>query len=110
MLVTVRERTKEIGIRRAIGASPWVIARQIISESLVLTALAGLAGIVVGVGIMALMGNILAHAETFIKDPNVSFSAATTSLVIIIVIGILAGLLPALRALRIKPIEALSEE
>lgn len=110
MLVTVRERTKEIGIRRAIGASPWVIARQIISESLVLTALAGLAGIVVGVGIMALMGNILAHAETFIKDPNVSFSAAITSLVIIIVIGILAGLLPALRALRIKPIEALSEE
>lgn len=110
MLVTVRERTKEIGIRRAIGASPWMIARQIIAESTVLTALAGLVGIMAGVGILHVVGKVLEHSDKFIKDPQVSFGAAVASLVIIIVIGVLAGLLPATRALKIKPIEALSEE
>lgn len=110
MLVTVRERTKEIGIRRAIGASPWVIMRQIIAESVVLTSLAGLAGIMAGVGAVLLTARVLEHADTFLKEPNVSFGVAITCLVIIIVIGILAGLLPALRALKIKPVEALGEE
>ncbi len=110
MLVTVRERTKEIGIRRAIGASPWVIARQIIAESTLLTTLAGVCGIVVGVGILAIVEQVLAQSDTFMKNPQVSFSAAIVCLLIIIVIGILAGLLPAVRALKIKPIEALSEE
>ena len=110
MLVTVRERTKEIGIRRAIGASPWVIARQIIAESTLLTGIAGVTGIMTGVGILAVIEPIMAQSETFMKDPQVSFSAAVGCLIIIIIIGILAGLLPAIRALRIKPIEALSEE
>ncbi|MBO4577450.1 MAG: ABC transporter permease [Paludibacteraceae bacterium] len=110
MLVTVRERTKEIGIRRAIGASPWVIMRQIIAESVVLTSLAGLAGIMAGVGAVLLTARVLEHADTFLKAPNVSFGVAVSCLIIIIVIGILAGLLPALRALKIKPVEALSEE
>ena len=110
MLVTVRERTKEIGIRRAIGASPWVIARQIIAESTVLTALAGIVGIMTGVGLLAVIEPVLAQADTFMKNPQVSFTAAVMCLIIIIIIGILAGLLPAIRALKIKPIEALSEE
>lgn len=110
MLVTVRERTKEIGVRRAIGASPWLIMRQIIAESVVLTTLAGLAGIMAGVGAVLLTARVLEHADTFIKAPNVSFGVAIACLVIIVVIGILAGLLPALRALKIKPVEALSEE
>ena len=110
MLVTVRERTKEIGIRRAIGASPWVIARQIIAESTVLTSMAGIVGIMAGVGILSVADTILASSDTFLKNPQVSFSAAVSSLVIIVVIGILAGLLPAIRALKIKPIEALNEE
>lgn len=110
MLVTVRERTKEIGIRRAIGASPWIIARQIIAESTVLTAMAGVTGIMAGVGVIAVIEPILAHSDTFLKNPQVSFSVAVACLAIIIVIGIMAGLLPALRALKIKPIEALGEE
>lgn len=110
MLVTVRERTKEIGIRRAIGASPWMIMRQIISESVVLTSMAGLAGIMVGVGAILISGHVLEHADTFIAAPQISFTVAMMCLVIIVIIGILAGLLPAVRALKIKPIEALSEE
>ncbi|MBQ9602744.1 MAG: ABC transporter permease [Paludibacteraceae bacterium] len=111
MLVTVRERTKEIGVRRALGASPWLIARQIMAESTVLTALAGIVGIMVGVGILAVMDVIMSQNEdAFLKDPQVHFGAAIACLVIIIIVGLLAGLLPALRALKIKPIEALSEE
>lgn len=110
MLVTVRERTKEIGIRRAIGASPWLIARQIMAESTVLTALAGVTGIMAGVGVLQITGKVLEHSDKFIKDPQVSFGTAVTCLVIIVVIGITAGLLPAIRALKIKPIEALGEE
>lgn len=110
MLVTVRERTKEIGIRRAIGASPWVIARQIVSESIVLTSIAGVVGIVVGVGVLAVLQPIMQQSDNFLKNPQVSFSTAVTCLIIIVIIGIFAGLLPAIRALNIKPIEALSEE
>ena len=111
MLVTVRERTKEIGVRRALGASPWIIARQIMAESTVLTALAGLVGIMMGVGIVAIMDVIMSQDEEgFLTNPQVSFGAAFACLVIIVIVGILAGLLPALRALKVKPIEALSEE
>ena len=110
MLVTVRERTKEIGVRRAIGASPWLIARQIMAESTVLTALAGVVGIMVGVGILAVVDQVMSMGDGFLKNPQVSFSEAFACLIIIVVVGILAGLLPALRALKIKPIEALSEE
>ena len=110
MLVTVRERTKEIGVRRAIGASPWLIARQIMAESTALTALAGLTGIIVGVGVIAILENTMMQGDSFLRNPQVSFSAAFGSLIVIVVVGMLAGLLPALRALKIKPIEALSEE
>ena len=110
MLVTVRERTKEIGIRRAIGASPWLIARQIIAESVFLTTIAGLFGIMTGIGIITLIEPVLAASDNFIKNPQVSFQTAIACLIIIVIIGILAGLLPTIRALKIKPIESLSEE
>jgi len=110
MLVTVRERTKEIGVRRALGASPWLIARQIMAESTVLTAVAGIVGIMVGVGILAIMDTVMSQQDGFLRDPQVHFGAAMACLIIIVIVGMLAGLLPALRALKIKPIEALSEE
>lgn len=110
MLVTVRERTKEIGIRRAIGASPWIIARQIIAESTVLTSVAGVVGIMAGVAIMALIEPMMAQSDSFMQAPQIQFQTAVGCLIIIVFIGILAGLIPALRALKIKPIEALSEE
>lgn len=110
MLVTVRERTKEIGVRRAIGASPWLIARQIMAESTFLTALAGICGIMVGVGILEIVNMVLEHSDSFLKDAQIHFGAAIACLIIIVTVGMLAGLLPAIRALKIKPIEALSEE
>ena len=110
MLVTVRERTKEIGIRRAIGASPWVITKQILAESTLLTLLAGLLGIVAAVGVLQVAQQLLQSNEMFSQDMQISFGIAIGGLVILLVIGLLAGLLPARRALAIKPIEALNEE
>ena len=110
MLVTVRERTKEIGIRRAIGASPWVITKQILAESTLLTLLAGLLGIVAAVGVLQVAQQLLQSNEMFSQDMQISFGIAIGGLVILLVIGLFAGLLPARRALAIKPIEALNEE
>ena len=110
MLVTVRERTKEIGIRRALGASPAVIVRQILTESTLLTALAGMVGILAGVGILQAVAPLLADTEAIDAATPVSFSVAVGGLAILVVIGLLAGLLPAKRALAVKPIEALNEE
>lgn len=110
MLVTVRERTKEIGIRRALGATPRNIIGQILSESVVLTVLAGLLGIVLGVGLLRGVGIVLSQGDQFFKDPQVSFGMAIGSLLILIVIGAMAGYIPAQRAMMIKPVEAISEE
>jgi len=110
MLVTVRERTKEIGIRRALGATPRDIIGQILSESVVLTVLAGLTGIVVGVGLLRATGIVLSQGDQFFKDPQISFTMAVGSLIILIIIGTFAGYIPAQRAMMIKPVEAISEE
>jgi putative ABC transport system permease protein len=113
MLVTVKERTREIGVRRAIGAKPKNIITQVLSESLLLTTLAGLVGLCLGVGIMAIVGTITSNMPSdnmMFLDPNMSFKAAVTATVIVIVSGLLAGVLPALRAIQIKAIDAIREE
>jgi len=110
MLVTVRERTKEIGIRRALGATPQNIIRQILTESIVLTLIAGITGLMFGVGLLSLVGMALKSGEQFFKDPQISFTVAIASFFILLVIGTLAGFIPANRAMNIKPIEAIREE
>ena len=113
MLVTVKERTREIGVRRAIGAKPKNIIVQVLSESLLLTTLAGLVGLCLGVGIMAIVGMITSNMpgdNMMFMDPNISFKAAVAATVIVIVSGLLAGVLPALRAIQIKAIDAIREE
>ena len=110
MLVTVRERTKEIGIRRALGATPHNIIGQILSESIVLTVLAGIGGIVMGVGMLSAAGIVLSQGDQFFKDPQISFSVGVLALAVLVIIGTLAGFIPAQRAMMIKPIEAISEE
>lgn len=110
MLVTVRERTKEIGIRRALGATPRKIIGQILSESVALTVLAGVGGIVLGVGVLSAVGVALSQGDQFFKDPQIGFDMAVGSLTILVFIGTLAGFIPAQRAMMIKPVEAIGEE
>ncbi len=110
MLVTVRERTKEIGIRRALGATPRNIITQILSESIILTLIAGVAGLMLGVGILYVVGIALSQGDQFFKDPQISFGVAIAALFILLIIGTLAGFIPANRAMNIKPIEAIREE
>ena len=110
MLVTVRERTREIGIRRALGATPQNIITQILSESIILTLIAGVAGLMLGVGLLQLVGVALSTGDQFFKDPQISFSVGVGALIILLIIGTLAGFIPANRAMNIKPIEAIREE
>ena len=110
MLVTIRERTKEIGIRRALGATPGNIITQILSESIILTLIAGVTGLMFGVGILSLVGYVLEKNNSFFRDPQISFIVAMASLLILLIIGTLAGFIPANRAMKIKPIEAIREE
>lgn len=109
MLVTVKERTKEIGVRRAIGARPINIITQIITEALVLTLIAGYLGLMAGIWLVEALGSSGMESEMF-KGPEVEVPVAVTALVILVICGCLAGFLPANRALRIKPVEALRYE
>ncbi|MBQ4033594.1 MAG: FtsX-like permease family protein, partial [Paludibacteraceae bacterium] len=113
MLVTVKERTQEIGVRRALGASPYVIIRQIMSESLVLALIAGLLGLMTGVIISAVADHFLNSApseDSFIEGLYVPFDIAVSVLIILVVSGLLSGLMPAYRAIKIKAIDALRDE
>jgi putative ABC transport system permease protein len=112
MLVTVKERTKEIGIRRALGAKPRAIMRQIILESLVLTSIAGFSGLCFGVLCLHLADVYwLQKADNvFLSEPVISFGTAVASTIILLICGLFAGSIPASRALRIKAIDAIREE
>ncbi|MBR5651099.1 MAG: ABC transporter permease [Bacteroidales bacterium] len=113
MLVTVKERTREIGVRRAIGAKPKNIISQVLSESLLLTTLAGVVGLCIGVGIMAVVTMVTSNMPSdnmMFQDPNMSFKAAVAATIIVIISGLLAGVLPAWRAIQIKAIDAIREE
>lgn len=109
MMVTVRERTSEIGIRRAIGASPRNIMSQIVAESMLLTFVAGVLGILLAVGVMQAADTIAEAADAGVRFA-VGFSTAITAAVMLTVLGAVAGLAPAIRAMRIKPVEAMSEK
>ena len=111
MLVSVRERTQEIGIRRAIGAKPRDIIMEVMLQSLLLTLSAGLAGLCAAVWLLHFVGNMLPQGDdAVIARPIVPFWTAIAALFIIVAGGLLAGGMPARRALAIKPIDALSEE
>lgn len=113
MLVVVRERTREIGVQRALGATPVNVITQIITESVVLTTFAGYFGLVVGVGLLELISYLIdasgSRAEMFLH-PGIDFRVAVTALMILMVCGALAGMIPARKAVSVKPIDALRFE
>jgi len=108
MLIIVKERTKEIGIRKAIGALPGSIVGMILQEAIFITAIAGFLGLFAGVGLLQLVSPMVDN--DFIKAPQVDFYTAITTVILLIVAGAIAGYIPARRAANIKPIEALREE
>jgi len=113
MLIVVKERTKEIGVQRAIGATPANIVSQIIIESVFLTSFAGYFGLTLGVGLLELINyflNASGGQSNMFNNPEVDFNKAMTALVILVISGIFAGMIPARRAVSIKPIDALRDE
>ncbi len=113
MLIVVKERTKEIGIRRALGATPWSIRAQILLESIFLTIVSGMAGIILATVVLYLVNYQLGTMDTsqmMFINPSVNIGVVFIALTILIVSGLLAGLIPAQNAIRIKPVEALRTE
>jgi len=108
MLIIVKERTKEIGVRKALGALPSSIIGMILQESIFITAIAGFIGLFLGVGLLEVVSPQI--DSDFIKFPQVDFYTAITTVTILVVAGALAGFIPARRAANIKPIEALRDE
>ena len=111
LLITVKERTKEIGIRRAIGAKPWEIKRQIILESVFLTSLAGALGIILGGFVLMIIDATIGQGDdAALTNPTVNIPVVLIAALTLVVLGTLIGLIPAQTAVSIRPIEALREE
>lgn len=110
MMVTVKERTSEIGIRRAIGAQPKDILRQIISESMVLTIISGMVGISFAVFLLNLVEKGASASSAAAAHFQIDFWGAIAAMILLVLLGLLAGLAPAFRAMHIKPIDAIREE
>jgi putative ABC transport system permease protein len=110
MLVTVKERTNEIGIKRALGAKPKVITRQIMMESLLLTFIAGFLGMFFGILVLVITEKATETSEGMFTNPTISFTMAIVGTIILIISGLIAGIIPAKNALRIKAIDALRDE
>ncbi|MFT5735889.1 MAG: putative ABC transport system permease protein [Maribacter sp.] len=112
MLIVIKERTKEIGIRRALGEDPWSIKKQILMESIFLTIMSGMAGIIFGAaviyGINAILDSV-GPVDMFV-NPSVSLGVVIGALGILIISGLLAGFIPAQSAIKVRPIEALRTE
>lgn len=109
MIIVVNERTKEIGIRKAIGATPWSVIFLIIFESVIITASAGYIGLVAGIGLLELISNFMPPSD-FFRNPEVDFTIAVSATIVLVIAGMLAGLFPAIKASSIRPVVALRDE
>lgn len=113
MIITVKERTREIGIRKALGAKPGSIIGSLLFESVMVTGIAGYGGLVLGVALLEGVSAMLTKFNIelpFFRQPEIDLGIAVSALLLLILAGVLAGLMPALRAARIMPIEAMRAE
>nr|WP_299383327.1 ABC transporter permease [Allomuricauda sp.] len=108
MLIVVKERTREIGIRKALGAKPWSIVGMILHESIFVTAISGFTGLIFSMTILEFLGP---HVQIeYIVNPSVNFNVAFSTVLVLVLAGALAGLVPALRAARVQVVESLRDE
>ncbi|MGB5321690.1 ABC transporter permease [Lutimonas sp.] len=108
MLIIVKERTREIGIRKALGAKPWSIVGMILQEAIFVTAVSGFAGLILSMGLLEIVGP---NVEVdYVLNPSVNLSIAVTMVFVLVIAGAFAGFFPAWRAASIQPIEALRDE
>ena len=113
MIITVKERTREIGIRKALGATPFTIVSTLLLESTLVTSIAGYLGLVFGVGLLEFVAWYLRSSgkqSAYFTNPEVNFQMAITAIVLLVIVGLIAGLVPALRAAKITPTEAMKAE
>ena len=113
MLIVVKERTKEIGVRKAIGATPASIIGLVLQESIVITLIAGYTGLLAGVGLVELISHgmdTLAIENNFFRNPQIDFRTAVTATILLVVAGAIAGFFPARKAAQVSPVEALQYE
>ena len=107
MMIIVKERTREIGVRKAIGATPFSIVLLIVQESVFITSIAGYTGLVLGILLLQALGDV---EGSFFSHPEVNLNVAVSATLLIIVSGALAGFFPAIRAARVQPVEALRSD
>lgn len=112
MLIIVKDRTKEIGIRKAMGATPWSIVSMILQEAIFLTGAAGYLGLLCGFGVVYALQSFMAknNIETeFFYNPEVDFVSVMSALIFLVICGSLAGLIPAIQAVRVNPVTAMRQ-
>ncbi|NJO92614.1 MAG: FtsX-like permease family protein [Chloroflexia bacterium] len=110
MIIVVKERTKEIGIRKSIGATPGSIIGLILLESILIMSFAGYVGLALGVGLLELLSPQFSSPDSYFLNPSADFGIAVRATLLLIVSGAIAGLFPALRASKIRPVDALRDE
>lgn len=110
MMIAVRERTREIGVRKALGATPGSVVGLVLQESVLVTAVAGYLGLVLGIAVLELFNRRILPEEGFFLNPQVDLAIGVAATALLVVAGTAAGLVPAMKAARIRPIEALRDE
>ena len=109
MMITVRERTREIGVRKALGATPYSIVALILQESILITSVAGYIGLVLGIAVLEVAQKFIPK-DGFFVNPEVSLTVAIEATVLLVLAGAFAGFVPARRAASVRPVEALRNE
>lgn len=113
MLIIVKERTKEIGVRKSIGAKPWSIISMIVQEAMVISGVSGYVGLVIGVALIEGIGYAMKNfgmQSDFFANPEIDFQAAVSAIIVLLISGIVAGLIPGIKAARVNPVMALRDE
>jgi len=110
MMITVRERTREIGVRKALGATPWSVVGLVLQESILITSVAGYIGLVLGIGILEIAAKNIPAGSEYFRNPNVDLAVAVEATLLLVVAGLAAGFVPARRAASVRPVDALRNE